>query len=127
MKKLVSIKNSSRGNAIIGSQIQVAESFVDKLIGLMGRRHMQFGTGMLLRPCSSIHTCFMRMPIDVLYMNRERRVVAIDKVLKPWRVGTIKFGTTMVVELPPGTAAAQGIEVGDQLQFEDTWPVAKIA
>jgi uncharacterized protein len=127
VKKLVCVKNSSRANTVVGHQVQIAESFLDKLIGLMGRRHMHFGTGLLLRPCSSIHTCFMRMPIDVLYINKDRKVLAIDKVLKPWRVGKIKFGTTMVIELPPGTAAASGIEVGDRLLFDDAWPVATIA
>ena len=119
MKKLVCVKNSSREGTVIGNRIQIADSFLDKFFGLMGRRHMLFGTGLLLQPCSSIHTCFMSIPIDVLYISKDRKILAIDKVLEPWRIGTIKFGTSMVLELPPGTAAASGIEVGDQLAIEN--------
>lgn len=119
MKKLVCVKNTSRESTIIGNRIQIAESFFDKLFGLMGRRHMLFGTGMLLHPCSSIHTCFMTIPIDVLYINKDRKVLAIDRVLEPWRIGTIKLGTSMVLELPPGTATATGIEIGDLIAIEN--------
>jgi hypothetical protein len=61
----------------------------------------------------------MRIPIDVLYLDKHCRVVAIDAAVKPWRVGSIRFRTRMVLELPAGTAEQFGIELGDQLAIED--------
>jgi hypothetical protein len=117
--KEITVVDSTRKVCIVGDRIQVADSFLDKLVGLMGRKSLVPGTGMLLRPCSTIHTCWMRTPIDVLYLDKHWRVVAIDAAVKPWRVGSIRFRTRMVLELPAGTAEQFGIELGDQLAIED--------
>ncbi len=115
----VMVLDSTRNGAVVGSRIQVAESELTRLIGLMGRKFLDPGAGLLLRPCSSIHTCWMRMPIDVLHLDRQMQVLAIDIALKPWRVGSIRLRTRMVLELPAGTVARLGIGLGDQLAIED--------
>jgi uncharacterized membrane protein (UPF0127 family) len=109
------ICNTTRGGGIVGSKIQLAESFMEKLIGLMGSKSMVQGAGMLLLNCSSIHTFWMRMPIDVLYLDSLLSVIAIDKSLKPSRIGSIRFSTKNVLELPAGTADQIGVEIGDRL------------
>jgi uncharacterized membrane protein (UPF0127 family) len=114
----VTVLDSTR-NGVVGSRIQVADSPLARLIGLMGRKFLDPGTGLLLQPCSSIHTCWMRIPIDVLHLDWHLRVLAIDIALKPWRVGSIRLRTRMVLELPASTVARIGIELGDQLAIED--------
>ena len=120
----VSVLDSTRNDVVVGSRIQVADSPLTRLIGLMGRNSLEPGTGLLPRPCSSVHTCWMRTSIDVLYLNSHLRVIAIDIALKPWRVGSVRLCTRMVLELPAGTVARLCIALGDQLAIEDMAPKA---
>lgn len=86
--------------------------------GLMGRRALADGQALLIDPCSSVHTMFMRFPIDVIYLDRENRVVKIADGLKPYRA-SLGGGARRVLEMPLGAAAASGLAVGDQLDFDD--------
>jgi uncharacterized protein len=84
----------------------------------MFARQIERGEGMLIDPCSSIHTFWMRFPIDVIYVDREGRVVRADRSMKPWRIGPVFTGSRWVVELPSGTIDATGTQIGDLLQVE---------
>lgn len=64
----------------------MADSFWKRGIGLMGRRSLEAGTGLLLRPCKAIHTCFMRFPIDVIFLDAANRVVMTRQQVAPWRM-----------------------------------------
>ena len=76
------------------------------------------GAGLVIVPCSSIHTQFMRFPIDVLYVNKEDVIVGIDRNLRPWRIGRFYKKVHYVVELPAG--GAEGCQVGDKLEISGT-------
>jgi len=82
----------------------------------MGSDGLQAGEGLLIVRCNSIHTHFMRFPIDVLYVGSDCEVVGIDHALRPWRFGRIHRGARFVLELPPGTAKATNTQVGDRLE-----------
>jgi uncharacterized membrane protein (UPF0127 family) len=84
--------------------------------GLLGRRSLAAGEGLLLRPTSAIHTAFMRFAIDAIFLDREGIVLRIAHDLVPWRTAS-KHGSKVVLELPAGTARARGIETGDRLRF----------
>jgi uncharacterized membrane protein (UPF0127 family) len=96
----------------------VADSFFTRLRGLLGRRELSRGEGLLIRPGSSIHTWFMRFPIDVVFLDRELRVVRVAADVGPWRLRWGK-GARQVLELAAGEAAARGIEAGDRLTLDD--------
>jgi hypothetical protein len=117
--KVVTVVDETREDAVIGESVQVADTFWTRLIGLMGRKSLAHGSGMLLNPCSSIHTCWMRIPIDVLYLDGNMRVLALNTNLKPWRIGTIRMRTQKVLELPVGTIALHEIKVGDRLSLAE--------
>ena len=110
----VELRNATRG-ATLASRCRVADSYFPRLIGLMGAKTLEAGEGLLILPCNSIHTHFMRFPIDVVYVSRENIVVALEEAMAPWRFGRIRRGSRYVVELPAGTIAATGTEVGDTL------------
>lgn len=95
-------------------KLEKADSFFKRFFGLMGRKALGEGRGMLLSPCGSIHTFFMKFTIDVLYLD-ERNMVLYKETIKPWRVGAIVKGTKKVVELREN--AAEAIEKGDILEF----------
>ena len=73
---------------------------------------------MAIIPCKSIHCMFMSIPIDVLYVSEDHRVVGIDAEIKPWRIGRFYKDVHYVIELPAGTAARLGVDVGDQLSID---------
>jgi uncharacterized membrane protein (UPF0127 family) len=117
--KELTIVNISRDRCSLGDKIQVADTILTSFIGLMGRKELAPGAGLLLRGSSSIHTFWMRIPIDALYLDRTFRVKAIDNHLKPWRTGTIRRRIRHVLELPAGTAERLGVKVGDVLALEE--------
>jgi uncharacterized membrane protein (UPF0127 family)/CheY-like chemotaxis protein len=86
--------------------------------GLLGRRGLPAGEGLLLRPAPSIHTAFMRFPIDALFLDRELRVLDIRESLPPWRVAS-KPRARAVLELAAGECARRGVQVGDRLELRD--------
>jgi uncharacterized membrane protein (UPF0127 family) len=89
-----------------------------RTVGLLGRSGLKAGEALLIEPCSSIHTAFMRFTIDVLYLDRAGQVVKTVGCLKPFRLSAKWSGARSVIELPSGVIAATGTEVGDQLAFE---------
>jgi len=89
-----------------------AESPFQRMRGLLGRRALDPGEGILLRPAGSIHTAFMRFAIDVVFVDGEGTVVRVVDSIPPWRAAGAK-GAKAVVELPAG--AARGLRPGQQL------------
>jgi uncharacterized membrane protein (UPF0127 family) len=86
--------------------------------GLIGHQPLAEGEGLLIVPCSSIHTHFMSFPIDVVYLDADQEVVGIDQDLSPWRFGRFHWDVRCVVELPAGKVSRTGTNVGDQLQVQ---------
>ena len=114
---MMRIENLTRGQTLVTAG-RVADNYWSRFRGLIGSKPLQAGEGLLIVPCSSIHTHFMSFPIDVLYLNREGEVVGIDHSLPPWRLGRFYKRVRCVLELPAGTAQATGSVVGDKLQVE---------
>ncbi|MBQ1855861.1 MAG: DUF192 domain-containing protein [Anaerovibrio sp.] len=84
-------------------KIQVADNFLKRFLGLMGRFRLDPNTGILLTPCNSIHMMFMRFPIDVIFYDDDYKVVKIATNLKPWTGICVAPGAKGVIELPAGT------------------------
>ena len=110
----IHIENLTRGTTV-ASAGRVADRFWSNFRGLMLAPPLPAGTGLVIVPCSSIHTQFMRFPIDVLYVNKEDVIVGIDRNLRPWRIGRFYKKVHYVVELPAG--GAEGCQVGDKLEI----------
>jgi len=92
-----------------------ARGYFDRLRGLLGRALPEDG-GMLLTPCSAIHTIGMGYAIDALYLDRQGRVLRIDESLKPGRILPQQRGARHTLELPEGCAKRRGISAGDILE-----------
>jgi uncharacterized membrane protein (UPF0127 family) len=99
---------------VVADQCVVADSPVSRMKGLLGRSELRPGEGLLLRPASAIHTCFMRFPIDAVFLDGGLRVLGISDELRPWRAAS-RRGARAVLELPAGESARRGLEVGDKL------------
>lgn len=83
----------------------------------MGKSRLDPGHALLIKPCSSIHTFFMRFPIDVVFVDKASRVVKIAENVKPWRLLLGGKGAHAVVELANGALAGTDLKVGDHLDL----------
>jgi uncharacterized membrane protein (UPF0127 family) len=95
-------------------KISVAASFADRGRGLLGRSGLDLDQGLLIVPCASIHTMFMRFPIDAVFFDPEGLVTQLTVHLKPWRFA---WGgrAQACLELASGGAARHGFRVGQKL------------
>ena len=109
------IENVTRG-VVLATQCRVANTFFSRFRGLMGVAALRPGEGLLLIPSQSIHTHFMRFPIDALYLDASWRIVAIEEGMRPWRLGRYHRQAHSVLELPAGVVRASGSQVGDVLR-----------
>jgi len=116
-RRTLQVENLTRGQTLVQAG-RVARSFLARMRGLIGSAPPVPGEGLLIIPCSSVHTHFMRFPIDVLYINASQMVVGIDHALQPWHVGHLYRQVHFVIELPAGTAQRTATQVGDQLQVQ---------
>lgn len=99
---------------VVCEHLLVAARPLRRMIGLLGRRDLAEGEGILLLPAGSVHTFFMRFPIDVVFLDKEHRVLGIDAALPPWRTAG-RRGAKAVVELAAGECERRGLQVGDRL------------
>ena len=99
---------------VVCDRCVVADSPASRLKGLLGRSELKPGEGLLLRPASAIHTCFMRFAIDAVFLDRDWRVVGISDDVRPWRAARGR-GAKAVLELPAGESARRGLAVGELL------------
>ena len=115
---LYCIRNPLR-QSTLATRAQVARGFLPRMRGLMGRPSLPEGEALLLLPESSIHTFFMRFPLDVLYLSRDFEVLRATHEMAAWRVGPLYTkGCHAILELPPGTIAATQTQVGDRLALD---------
>ena len=111
------VYNRTRGKQLVACG-RAATSIFDRLRGLIGRASLQPGEGLLIRPCSGIHTIAMRFAVDVVFRDAAGRVVKTTASVRPNRVGPIALGAAAVLELPEGTIARTGTKVGDAIEID---------
>jgi uncharacterized protein len=99
---------------VICERCLAADSPLARMRGLLGRRELPRGEGMLLRPAASVHTAFMRFPIDVVFVDGAGRVLDIAHSVRPWRAVACR-GAKAVVELAAGECSRRDLETGDGL------------
>ncbi len=98
---------------------ELADSRTKRRQGLLNRPPLAPGEGLWLVPCEAVHTFFMKFPIDLVYIDRERTVRKVRHAVQPWRVSAC-FSAHSVIELPAGAARASGAAKGDRLQIAET-------
>jgi uncharacterized protein len=101
----------------VGSRIGLADTFLTRLFGLLGKSSLEDGAGLLIRPSSGVHTMWMRFAIDVVALDKDFRVLKTWQRLRPWRVTPVSLKTHCVLELAPGQIQHHNIEPGDQLSL----------
>ncbi len=104
-----------KNSAILAEKCLVAESFRDRLVGLMGRRALAEGEGMLFPECTSIHMWGMRFAIDVVFV-REGRVTSVHPRVRAWKwLPLLDWKAREAIELPVGTIERCKVQPGDEI------------
>jgi uncharacterized membrane protein (UPF0127 family) len=104
-------------NVVIAESAEIASSLGKRLKGLLGRKELKKGQAMLLKPCSGVHSLFMRFSIDVLFVDKNNRVIDVLSFFRPWRFSPFYFNSAYAVELPAGTASPALVSLGDTLSL----------
>ena len=104
--------------AVLIPHLIIAQQFFTRFWGLMLRREIADNEGILFPHCNSIHTFFMRIPIDVVFISKKGIVVAVVENLSPWRVLFPRPGADAVLEIGAARARTLGLAEGEQLEAE---------
>ncbi len=102
---------------VVAEHVEVADTLVSRFMGLMFRRELPPGHGLLIRPCNSIHMFFMRFALDVVFIDRDGRVIRVLDSIRPWRASSLVRGAKAAIELPAGTAARAALAPGMVVQL----------
>jgi uncharacterized membrane protein (UPF0127 family) len=122
MAEAMRAMNRTRGT-VLCARLENAGGLAGQSRGLLGRdslapdRGMLFETG-ALSPFMWMHMFFMRFAIDIVFLDRDSRVIKINRALKPWRVSSIVFGARRALELAAGAAERSATQPGDHVIIE---------
>jgi len=112
------IRNLTR-NTTVATDVRWARSATERTRGLLDWKAIDEGQALVISPCNSIHMFGMRFPIDVLFVDKDGRVVRAIEGLKPWRLTRIYFRARHTIELPLGAISGSHTEPGDQLDIQE--------
>ncbi|HEX4021257.1 MAG TPA: DUF192 domain-containing protein [Acidobacteriaceae bacterium] len=108
--------------AVIAHYVEIARHGAARRKGLLGRNHLATGEGLWIVPCESVHTFGMRFAIDLIYLDRNKKVKKVRSDVPPWRLSAC-LSAHSVLELAPGTIHRTGIRRGDRLEFSSADPL----
>ena len=116
--KCVCIYNKARAK-YVATRATVADGCFRRLVGLLGttRRWAREGQGLWIVPSHGVHTMGMLYPLDLVFLDRDHRVVDVEEQLRPFRVSRLSFKAHSVLELPVQTVSRTGTRVGDQMEI----------
>jgi uncharacterized membrane protein (UPF0127 family) len=109
------VRNVTR-DTLIGDDVRTASTSAERRTGLLKHNRLEEGAGLWIVPCEAVHTFFMKFAIDLIYLDRKRRVRAVRRAVAPWRI-SMCLPAHSVIELPPGTIDRTETEKGDELEL----------
>jgi uncharacterized protein len=116
----VLVRNQTR-NTLLGDAVELADTSETRRVGLLKHARLEPGTGLWIVPCESVHTFFMKFPIDLIYLDKQRKVRKVRHAVPAWRLSAC-LSAHSILELPAGTAEKSGTLPGDELSFEKLMP-----
>jgi uncharacterized membrane protein (UPF0127 family) len=117
VKKLVLRRDGLMLQTGLG-KVKVADRFLSRLVGLLNRSSLDLDEGLLITPCAGIHTIGMRFTIDLVFIDKENKVLGVSESVPPNRFRRAPKGTYAVLELADGNVSQTGIHLDDRLIFD---------
>lgn len=105
------------GKTTLVQKLEVPRSPLARMKGLLGRKVLPEGSGMLITSCRWVHTIGMRFAIDLVFLDGDLKVVGCRPALKPWRFSNFCFKAKHTLELPAGTISRTDTQINDQLEM----------
>ena len=105
-------------NVILADNVVVAQTTVSRLKGLLFYKEFRNREALIIKPCNSIHTFFMRFPIDVIFVGSNDKILKIHQGIKPFKVTPVYFKSKFVIELPAGIVEATNTTESDILSIK---------
>ena len=112
----VLVRNKTR-DIVLGESVEIADTSEKRRVGLLNHTRLDAGSGLWIVPCESVHTFFMKFPIDLIYLDKQRKVVKVRHAVPAWRLSAC-LSAHSILELPAGTAKESGTLPGDELSIE---------
>jgi uncharacterized membrane protein (UPF0127 family) len=109
------VRNQTR-NTVLADAADLADTSEKRRTGLLKHDHLDPGKGLWIVPCESVHSFFMKFAIDLVYMDRNKKVRKVRHGMVPWRMSAC-LSAHSILELPAGAVAASGTQAGDQLEM----------
>src|SRR5277367_1394314 len=122
-KGIVYVYNKTR-ETFVATEATVANSYVRRLVGLLGKtkRWARFGCGLWIVPSRGVHTIGMMFPIDLVFLSKDKEVVHVEEYVRPFRISRVSLKASSVLELPPHTIYRTGTQVGDRIEISSLIP-----
>jgi uncharacterized protein len=112
----IKVRNETR-QTVLADHADVANTSAKRRTGLLKHERMEPGEGLLITPCASVHTFFMKFPIDLVYIDKKRKVRKVRHAVPAWRMSAC-LTAHAIIELPAGTVERTRTAAGDQLAIE---------
>lgn len=118
MRKLYLIQhleNSDSKATLISEKLSVAESFLERAKGLLGRNSLELNETLWIKPCNNIHTFFMKFNIDCIFINRSMQIEKIYASVPPFRIIGPVWKSFSIIEAPAGFCEKWNLKKGDRI------------
>jgi uncharacterized membrane protein (UPF0127 family) len=102
---------------VLAPNLAVADTFFTRLKGLLGKQELPHGEGLWIKPCNSVHTFGMKFPIDIIFLDKNYRIIGLANGLNPNRASKVLLEASSVIELPAGTLVASKTVVGNVVEI----------
>jgi len=110
------IENKREGTTV-AERAKLANTFFSRLKGLLGTKQLGEGEALILEPCQSIHTFFMKYDLDIIFLDKKNIIVGVAEHLKPNRLSSFYRKASKAVELPSGGVLKGKVVIGEKLEF----------
>jgi len=105
-------------NKLIFNDLKVANTFLSRFLGLMGKKSLPEGSALLISPCKMVHNCFMRFSIDILFIDSKNKIVGLCPGLRPWRLSPFIKNSKSVIECNKGIISRFDLSIGDLVEIK---------
>lgn len=113
----ITVRNQTR-NTVLADAADVADTSAKRRTGLLKHTGLEPGQGLWIVPCESVHSFFMKFAIDLVYLDRNKKVKKVRHRMVPWRLSACLTAHS-ILELPAGVVESTGTQAGDQLVIEE--------
>lgn len=108
---------NKNNNKLLASKVIIADTFITRFKGLMLKKNLEEDAAMLIHPCNSVHTFFMKFPLDIIFISKEYEVIYVMENMLPGKTSSFIRKSMGVLELPSGTIEKTNTKKGDFLNI----------